>query len=388
MGRGKTMSRVFIQVYCNYPHGEASSNYIQNLAKAILAAGYEVILATDINEDYEVSDIISSNKPITVIPVVPSRDEKESQQQKKKGFYDERIGILKEYGITKDDRVIILWLKNEFFLNQLFAFEKEVGFKSICGVLELFAEEDYPTKDKFVQDVHIVREVYLQSDAILSISEYIDQYYINRGKKVYRLPPMIDVAEYPMETKSMDKYKFIIPSQKDSLRAMIMAFMGMEQDEIENIELHLCGTDKETLKKMFSEAEWRQLMKFSTVHGWLKYEKLIDLYQRMHFMVIARNTCQRTLANFPSKVPEVMNLGVIPIVSDVGDYTKYYLKDDYDSFFVNGDSVEEIRKSIRKAISLNKEEYRLHSENARRTAKERFDYHVWIPKVKQMLETV
>lgn len=382
------MSRVFIQVYCKYPHGEASSNYIQNLAKAILGAGYEVILATDINEDYEVSSIIMSNKPVTVIPVVPGGDVKKSQMQKKKGFCDERIGILKQYGISKEDRVLILWLKSEYFLSQLFEFEKEVGFKSICGVLELFAEEDYPTREKFIQDAHIVRNVYSQADAILSISEYIDQYYINKGKKVYRFPPMIDISEYPTEIKNMEKYRFIIPSQKDSLQAMIAAFVGLHPDEIRKIELHLCGMDASMLKMLLSEPEWDKLLEFTIIHGWLKYEELMNLYQRMHFMVIARDMCQRTLANFPSKVPEAMNLGVVPVVSEVGDYTKYYLKDEYDSIFIQGDSAEEIRRCVRKAISLSKEEYGIYSGNAEKTAKEKFDYHVWIPKVKEMLETV
>lgn len=382
------MSRVFIQVYCKYPHGEASSNYIQNLAKAILGAGYEVILATDINEDYEVSSIITANKPVTVIPVVPDRDVKKSRMQKKKGFCDERIGILKQYGISKDDRVLILWLKSEYFLNRLFEFEKEVGFKSICGVLELFAEEDYLTRERFTQDAHIVRNVYLQADAILSISEYIDRYYIDRGKNVYRFPPMIDTTEYPPEIKDMEKYRFIIPSQKDSLKSMIEAFIRLDPGEMRKIELHLCGIDVNALKELFSESEWNKLLDFTIIHGWLKYEELMKLYQRMHFMVIARNVCQRTLANFPSKVPEAMNLGVVPVVSDVGDYTKYYLKNEYDSIFMQGDSTEEIRRCVRKAISLSAGQYGTYSENARKTAKERFDYHVWIPSVKEMLETV
>lgn len=382
------MSRVFLQVYCMYPHGEASSNYIQNFAKAILGAGYEVILATDINKDYEVSSVISSNKPVTVIPVVPSRDEAKSRMQKKKGFCEERVGILKKYGVSKDDKVLVFWLKSEYFLNRLFELGKEVGFKTICGVLELFAQEDYPTKEKFIQDAHIVREVYLQADAILSISEYIDRFYIDRGKNVYRFPPMVDIAEHTVEAKDMDKRRFIIPSQKDSLKAMLMAFMGLDREEIEKIELHLCGISLDALKGMFSEPEWERLKGFLVIHGWLKYEELIKLYQRMHFMVIARNRCQRTLANFPSKVPETMNLGVVPVVSEVGDYTKYYLKNGYDSIFIKGDSAKEIRDSLKKAISLGEEEYGAYSKNARKTAKERFDYHVWIPKVKEMLETV
>lgn len=64
-------------------------------------------------------------------------------------------------------------------------------------------------------------------------------------------------------------------------------------------------------------AEWEYLKSHTIIHDWLGHGELIALYQKMHFLVIARNVCQRTLANFPSKVPEVMSLGIVPVVSDV-----------------------------------------------------------------------
>lgn len=382
------MSRVFIQVYCEYPHGGALSNFIQNLSKAILNAGYEVILLTDINKEYALADIITASSPVTVIPVVASKNEEEYRRQKQTGFCDERLGILKKYKITKEDLVMIFWLKSEYFLERLFELEKEIGFKSICGVLEFYDVEDYKTEEKYRKDVYIEREVYLCADAILSVSEYVDQYYMKKGLSVYRFPPMIDSGEYPVTYKPMDKYKFIIPSQKDSLKAMLTAFITLDDIERNNIELHLCGVNAEAVKAMLTETEWEKLMHFSVIHSWLKYDELIELYQQMHFMVVARNKCQRTLANFPSKVPEAMTYGVVPIASDVGDYTKYYLRNEFDSIFVEGDSSEKIREALIKAISLSDGEYKVYMENAKKTARGKFDYHMWVPKVREMLKNV
>lgn len=50
----------------------------------------------------------------------------------------------------------------------------------------------------------------------------------------------------------------------------------------------------------------------------MKYGELIGLYQEMHFLLLARGVSQMTLANFPSKVPETMCFGIVPIVSEVG----------------------------------------------------------------------
>ncbi len=382
------MSRVFIQVKCKYPHGEALANYIQNLAKAISYAGYEVIVATDINEEFDLATIARMNRPITVVPIVPSKDEAQCQKQKATGFCEERIGLLKEYGITEKDRVLVFWLKSEYFLNELFRFGKQIGFKIICGMLELFGPEDYPTLDKFKETEHIEGNVYLKADAILSISEYIDDYYRDRGMAAWRFPPMIDSAEHFTEPKTTDKYKFIIPSTKDSLQSMLKAFAGLKESELDRLELHLCGIDRDALDRFLTASEYARLERAVFLHDWMRYDALLSLYRQMNFMVIARKKCRRTLANFPSKVPEGMIYGVVPVVSDVGDYTKYYLEDEYDSLFIDGDSVEEIRKVLHRAVSLETEEYHRYSGNARKTAEKRFDYHVWVPQMKKMLEEI
>lgn len=382
------MKRVFIQARCKYPHGGALANYIQNLAKAISNAGYEVILAVDINLDYDLSEVICLNKSITIIPVMPSEDSIIRQRQRESGYCDERLGIIKKYQIDKNDRVIVLGLRNEYFLKQLFNYGKIVGFKTICAVLELFAPEDFNTKEEYERFIYAIGEVYTQSDAILSISEYIDNYFMKKGVRVFRLPPMVDSAEHEIKLKKVDKCRVIIPSQKDSFHFMLEAFEGLTDAEIEKIEIHLCGIKETFLEEIMKTSSWNRIKECTVVHPWMKYEELNELYQRMHFLLIARNECQRTKANFPSKVPEAMALGVVPIVSVVGDYTKYYLRDEIDSIFIDGDSVGEIKKSIRKAIYMSPEEYGSYSRNAYKTAKERFDYHAWALQINSMLEDV
>jgi glycosyltransferase involved in cell wall biosynthesis len=270
----------------------------------------------------------------------------------------------------------------------LFGYGKQIGFRIICAVFELFEADEYKTLEQYNSYIHIRDEVYLKSNAILSISEYIDKYYEKKGMQTYCFPPMVDITDYNVNHRKMDKYRFIILSGKDSLKSMLQTFSGLEDNERNRIELHLCGIKKAYLDGMKDEVGWDRLKVCTVFHEWMRYEELVELYQDMHFLVIARNVCQRTLANFPSKVPESMACGIVPVVSEVGDYTKYYLKDGYDSIFIQGDSVEEIRNSIRKAMSMSNDEYEVYSLNALKTARERFDYHVWSSKMNEMLQNI
>lgn len=380
------MNRVFIQALCKYPHGGALANYTQNLAKAILNVGCEVILATNINVSYNFCDIVRLSKPITVIPVMPSEDVKIRQRQRETGYCDERLGILRKYEIDKGDKVIVLGLRSEFFLDRLFKYGKEIGFRIICGVLELFKAEDFSTKEEYEKFIHIVGNVYLQSDGILSISEFIDTYFMNKGMPVFRLPPMIDCKERITKEKKMDKYRFIIPSAKDSFKEMLMAFANLMDENVNNIELHLCGIKEKDVNKILKLPFWEKIEKCTTIHAWLGYEELMELYQQMHFLLIARNVCQRTLANFPSKVPEAMACGVVPIVSDVGDYTKYFLQNGRDSIYIEGSSVDAILEATRKALTISVTEFGYFSRCAMECAEKKFDYHVWSDEIRTMLE--
>lgn len=382
------MKRIFIQAYCKYPRGGALANYIENFTKAISHAGYSVIFISDKNNEYDVLDKYHYKHFESVYTIKISNDEKEAMLQKKEGFAKERLAPLKEKFINSNDVVIVIGIMNKFMLQKLFEYRSQIGFKIICGVFEMFALEDFESSEKYEQMNYIKGELYLKADAILSISEYIDNYYYLRGMPTYRFPPLIDVTESYEGKKKTEIYKYIIPSSKDSFTNILKAFSEIDKQELNKMELHICNSDEEHLQKYISESEWYKIKDILKIHKWLKYEELTELYKQMNFLLIARNECQRTLANFPSKVPECMNLGIVPIVSDVGDYTKYYLEDSKNSIFIEGDSIKEIKKAIKKTEALSKEEYEKYSYNARVIAANRFDYRNWVYKIRKMIESV
>lgn len=55
-------------------------------------------------------------------------------------------GYFEKHGIDKTDKVIVLGLRSVYFLDRLFEYGKEIGFRIICGVLELFKAEDFSEK--------------------------------------------------------------------------------------------------------------------------------------------------------------------------------------------------------------------------------------------------
>ena len=81
-----------------------------------------------------------------------------------------------------------------------------------------------------------------------------------------------------------------------------------------------------------------------------------------------------------------MNYGIVPVCSDVGDYTNYYLTDQLDSIFVRKCTAEDGAEAFRKAISLSYDDLIKMKEMSRKCAREKFDYRVWSSKIVDFLE--
>lgn len=70
----------------------------------------------------------------------------------------------------------------------------------------------------------------------------------------------------------------------------------------------------------------------------------------------------------------MMNYGIIPVCSEVGDYTSSYLSNGEDCITFLGCSPEDCAKAIRTAIGIGQAERIKMRSNVLKTAKEKFDY--------------
>lgn len=388
------MRKVFVVCDTRFPRGSALANYLQYLMQALQCAGYEACLLTDLNREFltEQQNLLQWHG-ISVCPIIPSHHPIARRVEYKTGLLRKRMAALKRLGLGASDVVIVLSTESPFLL-ALLRLRKKLGFKIIGGLLELFEEKDFPRKRRkwqYWQYRTALESVFPRFDAIMPISTFIEKRYADRGVKTFCVPILADCAEYPVQKKSMDVIRFIIPSNskmKDDLPGMVRCFLHFPESIRRNIELHLCGVSEADLRSFLSQEEYETLRDMLVFHSWMVYDDLIALYQRMHFLLLSRGVCQMTLANFPSKVPETMDFGIVPIASDVGDYTRYYLEDGKNSIFIRGSGEQACYEAVRKALQSFPEQFPVLSRNARRCVEEKFDYHVWAPTIRQMIETV
>lgn len=377
------MKQVFIYSNCIFPHGSASANYLQYLGRALIEIGYDVYLISNGNYDkcqYDQEKKLYEYKGINFKKI-------NEEHPGFKKYIDKIVSIheftefVKCHKPQKDD-LIIVYSSDATKLKALLRFARRRNLKIVACVVEWFPKEFYP-RNSHKKYQNIFDKIYPKFDLLFPISRYIADYLTSCGGKCAVLPIMTDPYEYNyMEMKRNDvenkRFLFIKNGMmKDCSDVLFDAINSMSFEEFEKLEFHFKGYKEEDIKKVLTSKFWPLLGRKIITHGWMEYDELISLYNNMTFLILPREKNQMTLANFPSKIPEVMCFGMIPIVSDVGDYTDLYLRDNIDSIFIRECNSIGCLEAIRKAADLSYIKIRDMSKQARKTAVDRFNFRVW-----------
>lgn len=376
---------VFICSDTQFPHKGAASNYIETLAKALVINKVNTYVVAVIgcntgrDDDWiKYGEIHYKNIPYDV-------------SNKKKTLYarlnigEDMWNCIYQKGIDPGD-VIICYTENFFFMRHVFTKAKRRNIKVINCVVEWYEARQfkYGYLDIFnfwYYCMAFYRGMGISKNVIV-ISKKLEEYFNNKGCNTLLMPPLIDFPKIFLDKKTGDKTRFIYSGafkNKDSMCIMLEAFATLPDEIKDTIEFHVTGYSYEQLyrESLVSPQTWENVKELLVLHSWMEYSELLELYQHIDYLLIARESNRATLSNFPSKVPEMMAYGIIPVMTRVGDLPNIYLEHGRDSILFEQCVVELCRASIVQAVQMNETERKQMHDNARKTAKENFAYENW-----------
>ena len=385
--------RLFILSSGCYPRGGATANYLQYLAMSTKEAGYYPTIIAPINPEFAEELELHNNtyQGIRVLGLTVRENKILRHISAKRDMIEQKEAILVRENISNKDIVYVSGANKDTF-SHLLRLREKYHFKLTTGVLELFKEKDFECRFRhyyYQRYWYTISNLIPRCDMVFPISTFIKDFYESKGTSTFIIPPLTEVRDET--SKEQLPYKFILPANgkmKDNLESMIRAFLNLSDQELSRVELHLCGISEEKLRSVVNKQEWNRLEKIVIIHKWMKYDELEKLYQEMHYLLLARDICQMNLANFPSKVPETMAYGIVPIASRVGDYTELYLRDRENSFIIEGSKVEQVTEAVHKAISISYDEYKNMSKAARGCVYKCFDYRTFSVQLKDVLDSL
>lgn len=387
--------RLFICADRSFPHGDAGSNRILFMAKALQENGWKVVVVSTgkieekyydkVRDAYVYQGIQYSNKPM------PGNKVKRVFEH---NFLlgREFIKILTdEFHVSKTD-CILLYTSYLPFAEAIvdFALKKKIGIA--CDIVEwhqpfqfqgkdksfLYRKTMYPRYEKFFY------RVVPKAKNVIAISNCLKEHFEEAGCKVAVVPIYVDTDNRPAfpeitEKETVDLIYPGNPYKKDDFPSMLGALQGLSSSEKKKVHFHLTGASMSVYKASAPGMEMvlDNLIKEGIIcyHSWLEYDELMKLYGTVDFALLPRPIDLTTKANFPSKVPEMMNRGISVIMNRVGDIADY-LSDGEDAVLYDGEGTEACLEALKRVMDMSPAKRIEMKRAAYDNAAVKFNYHL------------
>ena len=390
LGR-EMMARFFVFRANGFPHGSACANYIQQIANALRSRNHSVIVigvGENRQEDYKEGKYIYEN-------IEYFNNERQSFLENmlcySKGFIE---NIISKYNITQIDYAIC-YSPDYFTLRHLSQILSPRHI-SVCRV-EHFQSYQYnlgKLNPKFLVFSLGVKFLHKTIRNSIPISSYIEKMDRKAGCRTLLLPPLVDENKVSAASSNEvgTSINFIYAGLKqtdyeDDIALSLKAFDLLEDELLKKIKLHFTGITEAIFRERFAidKNKYSRVLRQCSFHGWLDYGKLMALYSNMHYLVLARKDNEITRANFPSKIPELMAYGVVPVCTRAGDYTDVYLKDGVNSFVSSENDVESFSQCLHRACTIQESDFKTMCQQAKKMVGDCFDYRVWAVKLESFV---
>ena len=372
----------------SFSRGEAGSNYVIGLGKAIEGAGFRVEY---LGEDLDRGTVREDFREFTCHLV-----------QNRRARTGWRATIC---GLTASDDGLIKWLEQtpagEFsaviayvgsgstvgFLVRLHRLCLRKGFKLMVVVgewqrLSQFGSSKLRRLVMATVDSEIQRRLVNKTIThVIAISRFLERYYRNSGCQVIRIPPLVDAQarkwdcrETPTRGGSFVKLLFSGGWQRDRLDLITEAVVRL-RNEGHAMVLEFLGCGPEDLE---SNAGLRSQIRKAPAgtfrfHGRVPVEQVLPITASADFGLMLRDRAKWSEACFPSKVAELQALGV-PLLCNLTSDLDEQLRDGENALVVPQVSVAAFVATVKRALALTPSERQRMKQFSLQCAATQFDY--------------
>ncbi|PYC76000.1 hypothetical protein C7C45_02535 [Micromonospora arborensis] len=224
------------------------------------------------------------------------------------------------------------------------------------------------------------------ADQVIAISEVLERHFVGQGRPTLVVPPQVDCAGYddPAPPSLTDGLRLLYAGSagaKDHLSVVLEAIRGLAPAERARVRLVIAGISREQAGDLsdLNGASSADLDDQVCFLGWVPRDRVLAELGRAHFSVLVRPPAGYAQAGFPSKVPESLAAGCPVLLNHTSDLRRYIV-DGREGIVLDGSGVDDVRRGLERALLLDDPGWSMMSRAARERA-HCFDYRAWRPVV-------
>lgn len=374
-----------------FPRGNAGANRVYYLAKALVAAGREVlVLARNANG---MNEICAEYGNVAYFGL-PTRHGKLGKLLDEKILNGHNMVRLLQRLPLVGNEIVCIYANSAIFVLPVMKYCMKRKIKTVIDVVEWHQASQYKwgrLSLRFGILNYTFERLAPQIGNIIAISKCINNHFTRLGCHTTIIPPLTDISEVSFAPKNGQKKTFDliypgIPYTKDDIEVMLHSILLLPLECRKKVCFHSTGISEKSLRQFLGKRQWLldELQDVFHVHGFMPFAELELLYKNVDFLLLARYDNLVDRANFPSKLPELMARGIIPIGNRIGDYYTY-LDDGFNAFLYDKISPVECSKAILRAVLTPLQQLSAMKDAARECARSKFDYRGWKQRVSDFL---
>ena len=343
------------------PDKNAAAHRVLSNAKAMRDCGYEVFLA-GVNK-CEKSLNLTDVQGFTTYSVKYPKNILEWVK------YHTSIKIYKKFIRKHNINNIVCYNYQSIALWRMMNFCKKNNIK-IYGDCTEWYEPDGNLIAAFIKKCDVVfRMEYLQPklDGLIVISNYLDDYYKNKGvKNIINIPPLVDLAEKKWQIDSAkafinNSYKFIYSGSpgtgnKDKLDIVVENLKYFYNNKKKDIIFNIVGiTEDQYVANFNNNIRLTSDYNFAKFHGRISHLDSLKLLKESDFSIFFRENNLTNIAGFPTKFVESISAGT-PVITNVSsNLEKYFVaQNSFIGFIINDLEAKQIETVLGKVLILEK----------------------------------
>ena len=397
-------NRILIGGRILFPEGDPASARLLGMAKALQEAGYDPLVLSGVSagrEEDRQSDGAFRFRGVGYIPTGEIGAPGGSILTKLRRFTG--IGVKVRRWLKANDTSNCLAFisaggyADHYF--RLYGLLRRRGVAYINDCVDWFGPGSLPGFISYVQSVNTeltMRVLNKRVRNIIGISSFFVKYYAERGCRVIRVPPLVDLEDpkwQPLpgtmnETGVLRLAYAGVPGKKDYLAPVLLSLRRARENGI-RVHLNLIGPTTENVKQALGAevAALDEIAECVTFHGRVPQGHVPKLLAESDFTVLLRPLERYSQAGFPTKVTESLAAGV-PVISNCTSDIPEYVRDFEEGMLLNDRTVDDLTAAYAKLKDAGPAKWLAMRQAARNRAALSFDYRRYVEPLAKFLKNL
>lgn len=271
---------------------------------------------------------------------------------------------------------------------------KNKSCKLIYNVVEWYSKEHHRLgiiSPAYQNNNMTNKRVIDKSVNVISISSYLHRYFTDKGILSCNIPFVLDSndfrPEYAENQKCVISYIGRPSNNKDHLKEMLEGVAALPQSSLEKLKLNIVGISENDIFNVFrlDACTLEKLRDTIHIYGLLPREEALRILKESDFTFLLRsNEMRYAKAGFPTKVCESLMYG-IPVICNITSDLDKYIIDGSSGIVVQSENLDDIKRALLTALSLNRDQLLEMKKNARKVAEVYLDYRVYKSELRKIL---